>query len=396
MEVWLFMYWRKRILAIILSLISWLIPAWSLTMPVSAEVKISSPSVVLMESSTGKVIYELNATDRRSPASITKIMTLLLTFEQLEAGKIALEDEVLVSTYASSMGGSQVYLAEGEIQSLETMIKCITISSGNDASVAVAEHIAGSEEAFVAMMNQKAAELGLADTHFMDSCGLSDSDEHYTSARDVAIMSRELISKYPKVLQYTTIWMEDIVHETKNGSSSFTLSSTNKLLKQYQWTTGLKTGSTSKAKYCISATASKDGIDLIAVVMGAPDPKTRFGDAKTLLSFGYSVCSLYIDENTEPLPNLMLEKGVEKEVPLRYESEFRYLDTEGNGVSGVEKIIELPDSVPAPVEEGQWAGVARYMLAGKEIGQIPVLYAATVEKAGLWDYLQQIWKMYLL
>ena len=130
--------------------------------------------------------------------------------------------------------------------------------------------------------------------------------------------------------------------------------------------------------------------------MGAPDPKTRFGDAKTLLSFGYSVCSLYIDENTEPLPNLMLEKGVEKEVPLRYESEFRYLDTEGNGVSGVEKIIELPDSVPAPVEEGQWAGVARYMLAGKEIGQIPVLYAATVEKAGLWDYLQQIWKMYLL
>ena len=396
MEVWLFMYWRKRILAIILSLISWLIPAWSLTMPVSAEVKISSPSVVLMESSTGKVIYELNATDRRSPASITKIMTLLLTFEQLEAGKIALEDEVLVSTYASSMGGSQVYLAEGEIQSLETMIKCITISSGNDASVAVAEHIAGSEEAFVAMMNQKAAELGLADTHFMDSYGLSDSDEHYTSARDVAIMSRELISKYPKVLQYTTIWMEDIVHETKNGSSNFTLSSTNKLLKQYQWTTGLKTGSTSKAKYCISATASKDGIDLIAVVMGAPDPKTRFGDAKTLLSFGYSVCSLYIDENTEPLPNLMLEKGVEKEVPLRYESEFRYLDTEGNGVSGVEKIIELPDSVPAPVEEGQWAGVARYMLAGKEIGQIPVLYAATVEKAGLWDYLQQIWKMYLL
>ncbi|MBE5893730.1 MAG: D-alanyl-D-alanine carboxypeptidase [Lachnospiraceae bacterium] len=390
------MYWRKRILAIILSLISWLIPAWSLTMPVSAEVKISSPSVVLMESSTGKVIYELNATDRRSPASITKIMTLLLTFEQLDAGKIALEDEVLVSTYASSMGGSQVYLAEGEIQSLETMIKCITISSGNDASVAVAEHIAGSEEAFVAMMNQKAAELGLADTHFMDSCGLSDSDEHYTSARDVAIMSRELISKYPKVLQYTTIWMEDIVHETKNGSSNFTLSSTNKLLKQYQWTTGLKTGSTSKAKYCISATASKDGIDLIAVVMGAPDPKTRFGDAKTLLSFGYSVCSLYIDENTEPLPNLMLEKGVEKEVPLRYESEFRYLDTEGNGVSGVEKIIELPDSVPAPVEEGQWAGVARYMLAGKEIGQIPVLYAATVEKAGLWDYLQQIWKMYLL
>lgn len=390
------MYLRKRILSIIFSLVLLLISVWAFAVPVSAEVKISSPSVVLMESSTGKVIYELNATDRRSPASITKIMTLLLTFEQLSEGKINLEDQVLVSTYASSMGGSQVYLAEGEIQSLETMIKCITISSGNDASVAVAEHIAGSEEAFVAMMNQKAAELGLADTHFMDSCGLSDSDEHYTSARDVAIMSRELISKYPEVFQYTTIWMENIVHETPKGSSNFTLSSTNKLLKQYQWTTGLKTGSTNKAKYCISATANKDGIDLIAVVMGAPDPKTRFGDAKALLSYGYSVCSLYIDENKEPLPNLLLQNGVEKEVSLQYESEFRYLDTEGNGTDGVEKVIELPDSVQAPVKEGQMAGIARYLMEGIEIGSVTILYGESVEKAGFWDYLQQIWKMYLL
>ena len=390
------MYLQKRILARIFSPMILLSLFLTFAVPVSAEVKISSPSAVLMESSTGKVIYELNATDRRSPASITKIMTLLLTFEQLAEGKIDLEDQVLVSTYASSMGGSQVYLAEGEIQSLETMIKCITVSSGNDASVAVAEHIAGSEEAFVAMMNQKAAELGLSDTHFVDCCGLSDSDEHYTSAKDVAIMSRELISKYPEVFQYTTIWMEDIVHETKNGSNNFTLSSTNKLLKQYQWTTGLKTGSTNKAKYCISATASKDGIDLIAVVMGAPDPKTRFGDAKALLSFGYSVCSLYIDENTEALPELMLQKGVEKKVPLRYAGEFRYLDTEGKGTAGMEKIIELPDSVQAPVEEGQAAGVARYLLEGTEIGKVPSVYAQTVEKAGFGDYLQQIWKMYLL
>ena len=386
------MYWKKQVISMILAVIL----VCSYAMSVSAEVKVSSPSVVLMESSTGKVIYEQNATDRRSPASITKIMTLLITFEQLAAGKLKLEDQVLVSTYASSMGGSQVYLAEGEIQSLETMIKCIAISSGNDASVAVAEHIAGSEETFVAMMNQKAAELGLADTHFVDCCGLSDSDEHYTSAKDVAIMSKELISKYPEVFRYTTIWMEDIVHETKNGSSNFTLSSTNKLLKQYQWTTGLKTGSTNKAKYCISATASKDGIDLIAVVMGAADPKTRFGDAKTLLSFGYSVCSLYIDENKDQLPQMILQKGVEKEVPLRYESEFRYLDTNGNGTAEVEKVIELPDSVEAPVEEGQSAGLARYLLNGEEIGVVPIVYAGTVEKAGIWDYLQQIWKMYLL
>ncbi|MBQ1229025.1 MAG: D-alanyl-D-alanine carboxypeptidase [Firmicutes bacterium] len=198
------MYLRKRILSVILALVFLLISVWSFAVPVSAEVKISSPSVVLMESSTGKVIYELNVTDRRSPASITKIMTLLLAFEQLEAGNIKLEDQVLVSTYASSMGGSQVYLAEGEIQSLETMIKCITISSGNDASVAVAEHIAGSEEAFVAMMNQKAVELGLTDTHFMDSCGLSDSDEHYTSARDVAIF---LSIVYLPSISETYLWV---------------------------------------------------------------------------------------------------------------------------------------------------------------------------------------------
>lgn len=365
-------------------------------LPVSAEVAVSAPSVILIESSTGQVIYELNSTERRSPASITKIMTLLLTFEAIDSGKISLTDQVITSEHASSMGGSQVYLAEGETQTLDTMIKCIAVSSGNDASVAVAEHIAGSEEAFVALMNEKAAELGMVDTHFEDCCGLSDSDNHYTSAKDVAIMSRELTTKYPDIFHYTTIWMEDITHETRQGTTPFTLSSTNKLLKQYQWTTGLKTGSTSKAKYCFAATASKDGIDLIAVVMGAPDYKTRFGDAQTLLTYGFSVCNLYIDENQESLSSLPVEGGVTEEVPIAYQGEFRYLDTAGSDLGAVEKVLELPETVRAPVENGAEAGRARYLLNGAEIGSVPILFTEDVEKAGYPDYLRKIFGFFLL
>ena len=357
---------------------------------------IEAPSAVLLESSTGKVIFEQNARERRSPASITKIMTLLLTFEALEQGKIKLEDPVTVSAYASSMGGSQVFLAENEVQTLETMIKCIAVASGNDASVAVAEYLAGSEEAFVEQMNEKAAELGMVDTHFEDCCGLTDSDGHYTTAMDVAVMSRELTVKYPKVFEYTGIWMEDITHETRQGSSTFTLNSTNKLLKQYQWATGLKTGSTSKAKFCLSATATKDGIDLIAVVMGAPDYKTRFKDARTLLSYGFHVSSLYLDENTDPLEALRVEGGVEDTVPVRYQSEFRYLDTEGNSLAGVEKSIELPEMAVAPVAKGTEAGRAVYLLNGVEIGSVPILYENDVAKAVYRDYLFKIMEFYLL
>ena len=364
---------------------------------VSAEpAAIEAPSAVLLESSTGKVIFEQNARERRSPASITKIMTLLLTFETLDQGKIKLEDPVTVSAYASSMGGSQVFLAENEVQTLETMIKCIAVASGNDASVAVAEYIAGSEEAFVEQMNEKAAELGMVDTHFEDCCGLTDSDGHYTTAMDVAIMSRELTVKHPQIFEYTGIWMEDITHETRQGSSTFTLNSTNKLLKQYQWATGLKTGSTSKAKFCLSATATKDGIDLIAVVMGAPDYKARFKDAQTLLSYGFNVSDLYLDENTDVLENLRVEGGVEDTVPVKYQSEFRYLDTEGNSLAGVEKSIELPETAEAPLVKGTEAGRAVYLLNGVEIGSVPILYDSDVAKAVYKDYLFKIMEFYLL
>ena len=363
---------------------------------VYADISISAPSAILIEASTGQVIYEQNASERRSPASITKIMTLLLAFEQIEAGKISLEDEVVTSEYASSMGGSQVFLAAGEVQTLDTMLKCIAVASGNDASVAVAEHIAGSEEAFVGLMNEKAAELGMEDTHFEDCCGLTNSDNHYSSAKDVALMSRELITKYPQVYDYTKIWMEDITHVTSQGSSIFTLTSTNKLLKQYQWATGLKTGSTAKAKYCLSATASKDGIDLIAVVMAAPDYKVRFQDAQTLLNYGYSVCDLYIDENQDALEPLLVEGGVKEQVDVKYAGEFRYLDIQGNALSGVEKVIELPQEAKAPLEEGSEAGRARYLLNGEELGSIPILYAESIEKAGYFDYLKKIFVFFLL
>ena len=363
-------------------------------LPVRAATEITAPSAILLEASTGQVIYEKNATERRSPASITKIMTLLLIFEALSEGKVSLQDEVVTSAHARSMGGSQVFLEEGETQTLETMIKCIVIASGNDASVAVAEHIAGSEVDFVEKMNAKATELGMVDTHFEDCCGLTDSDSHYTTAKDVAIMSRELTVKYPEVFTYTRIWMEDITHVTRRGSSTFTLSSTNKLLKWYQWTTGLKTGSTAKAKFCISATASKDGMDLIAVIMGAPDPKERFHDAEKLLNYGFSVSNLYVDENKEPLPQMRVEGGVEESVSLHYAEEFRYLDVTGRDLSAVEKELKLPESVKAPVTEGKTAGQAVYRIGGEEIGRVAVLYDASVEKAGFGDYFNKVLGVY--
>ena len=363
-------------------------------LPVRAATEITAPSAILLEASTGQVIYEKNAKERRSPASITKIMTLLLIFEALSEGKVSLQDEVVTSAHARSMGGSQVFLEEGETQTLETMIKCIVIASGNDASVAVAEHIAGSEADFVEKMNAKATELGMVDTHFEDCCGLTDSDSHYTTAKDVAIMSRELTVKYPEVFTYTRIWMEDITHVTRRGSSTFTLSSTNKLLKWYQWTTGLKTGSTAKAKFCISATASKDGMDLIAVIMGAPDPKERFHDAEKLLNYGFSVSNLYVDENKEPLPQMRVEGGVEESVSLHYAEEFRYLDVTGRDLSAVEKELKLPESVKAPVTEGKTAGQAVYRIGGEEIGRVAVLYDASVEKAGFGDYFKKVLGVY--
>ena len=380
----------SKLLSIVLSFLSIFSLCFISCVPVHAAPDITSPSYIVMEASTGRVICEENANEKRSPASITKIMTLLVTFDQIEKGRVHLTDQVVTSAYAKSMGGSQVFLEEGEIQSLETLIKCIAIASGNDASVAVAEHVAGSEPEFVRMMNDRAEQLGLTGTHFLDCCGLSDSDEHYTTAADVAKMSRELITKYPQVLDYTGIWMEDITHVTNKGSETFTLSSTNKLLKLYNWTTGLKTGSTSKAMYCLSATAKKDDLEMIAVVLGAPTNKARFNDAMALLSYGYSVSRLYEDSNQDTLPNLPVKGGVQDYLRLAYGDTFRYVDVDGNDLSLIEKELVLEPEVVAPIEEGQAVGEMVYKLKGTRIGSVSIQAAQAVPKATYMDCLLRL------
>lgn len=357
---------------------------------------IAAPSAILMEAKTGTIVYEKNPDEIRSPASITKIMTLLLAFEALEEGKIRLEDEVITSAHAKSMGGSQVFLEEGEIQTVDTLLKCIAVASGNDASVCVAEHISGTEGEFVNLMNEKAKELGMTNTHFIDCCGLSNSDEHYSTAKDVAIMSKELITKYPKVFDYTTIWMEDITHVTKKGETTFTLSSTNKLLKQYPYANGLKTGSTDKAKYCLSATALKDGVQLIAVVMGAPDYKVRFEDCKNMLDYGFAKVHFYEDEKKENFAKIPVQGGVLSETTVEYKDKFLYLDLEGNDLSQVRKDEILPEFIEAPLKKGERVGEVKYYLGEKQIGQMDIVVTNELEKAGFRDYFKRGFSKWLL
>ena len=307
----------------------------------SAPVALSAPSALLMEASTGTIIYEKDAHSILHPASITKIMTLILIFDALDAQKISLDDVVTVS-----------------------------------------------EHAFVAQMNERAAGLGMKDTNFVNCCGL-DVDNHMTSAYDVALMSRELITKYPQIHNYSTIWMENITHVTKKGSSEFGLTNTNKLIKQYAYATGLKTGSTGLAKYCVSATAEKDNIKLIAVIMAAPDYKVRFADASALLDYGFSVCRLYQDTTPPALPELSVRGGTDKKVSLSYEGTFSYLDTAGNDLNLIEKKLSLPEEIKAPVTQGKEAGTLYYTLNEKEIGSIRVLYDTTIPKATYQDYFRK-------
>lgn len=355
---------------------------------------ISAPSALLMEPTTGTVIYEKNPHDKLRPASVTKIMTLILIFDAIENGQIALNDTVTVSEYAASMGGSQVYLEPGETQTVETMIKCISVASANDACVAMAEHICGSESEFVRQMNARAQALGMNDTTFVNCCGL-EAEGHLTSAYDVAIMSRELINRHPQIHNYCTIWMENITHTTKKGTSEFGLTNTNKLLKQYPYATGLKTGFTSLAKSCVSATAEKDGMKLIAVIMAASDSKARSADAITLLNYGFGKCHVYSDSNEDKLASLSVKKGIDAYVGLGYEGSFSYLSTDGSDVSGIEKKIELPDEVTAPILKGDVAGKAVYVLNGKEIGSVDILFTDNVDAAGYKDYFLRAMQYFL-
>ena len=348
-------------------------------------VEVTAPSAILMEMTTGTVLYEKDADTARPPASVTKVMTMLLIFDALAEGKIQLEDEVTTSEYASSMGGSQVFLETGGKQTVETLLKCISVASANDACVAMAEYISGNEEEFVRQMNLRAEGLGMKHTHFVNCNGL-DAEGHETSARDIALISRELLLKYPEIHNYCTIWMENITHTTAKGSSEFGLTNTNKLIKHYQYATGLKTGFTNTAMYCISATAKKDDMELIAVIMGAPDIKSRSADATTLLNYGFGKCRIYCDSHEDKLDDLPVKKGLADSVGIIYQRPFQYMTTDGSDLTGITKSIELPENVTAPVKKGNTAGKAVYSLNGTPIGSVNIVYADTVDAADYKDY----------
>lgn len=333
--------------------------------------ELSAESAVIMEASGGQVLLEKNADEKRPPASVTKVMTLLLIFDALADGTITPDTEVTTSEYAASMGGSQVFLEAGEKQTVDTMIKCIAVASANDACVAMAEKIAGSEPAFVEKMNQRSAGLGMTNTHFVNCNGL-DTEGHLTTARDIALMSRELITKYPQIEDYSTIWMENITHTTAKGSSEFGLSNTNKLIRQYEYATGLKTGSTSGAKFCLSATARKDGVNMIAVVMAEPDSKTRIKDAIAMLNYGFGKCSIYQDEKAlEKIVYAEVKHGMQEKAKGETLEGFRYVDTSGSDLSAVEKEVQIQKQT-APVKKGDQIGEVIYRLNEKTIGSVPV------------------------
>ena len=355
----------------------------------NSGIELKSPSAILMEASTGQVIYEKDADTSLHPASITKIMTLILIFDAIKDGKIGLDDEVTVSEYAASMGGSQVFLEAGEKQTVDTMIKCISMASANDACVAMSEYIAGTESAFVAKMNERATGLGMNNTNFVNCCGL-DTDGHMSTARDIALMSRELITKYPQIHDYSTIWMDTIIHSTRRGDSEFGLTNTNKLIKQYEWATGLKTGSTGLAKCCLSASANKDGIDLIAVIMAAPDSKTRFAEAVNLLNYGFNTCDIYKDDGMPLLENIRISKGKKDYVNCRYEKEFSYMFINPVNHEDISKELHINENIAAPVNEGDTIGTLDYYYNGEKIGSVKVISSENIEKA---DFLTQIKKV---
>ena len=346
------------------------------------------PSCILTEASTGTVLYEYNPDEQLPPASVTKIMTLLLVMEAVDEGRLGWDETVQTSEYAASMGGSQVYLEPGEEMPVWEMVKCVVISSANDAAVALAEKVAGSEEAFVTKMNERAAELGMTNTVFKNTNGLDDTVEgHVTTARDIAIMSRELITKHPKILEYSSIWMDTI----RNGA--FGLTNTNRLIRFYNGANGLKTGSTSKAKFCISATAERGGMELIAVIMAAETRDARNEAAKKLLDYGFANWELarMTPETLEPVRVL---GGVADTVGVCYD-ETTAVVSKGSAAK-VERVVELPESVPAPIEAGQELGTVRYYLSGEEIASVPLTASENVGKIGYIGLLGRFMRKLLL
>ena len=347
---------------------------WGLAMPCwGVELTLTSHAALLMEKTTGQILYAQNEHEALPPASVTKIMTVLLTMEAIDSGRIALDDVVTVSAYAAGMGGSQVFLAEGEQITVDDLLKGVCVSSGNDAAVALAEHVAGVTELFVEQMNNRARELGMNDTHFVNCTGLA-AEGHVTSAHDIALMSRELLLHHPEVRNYTTIWMDTL----RNGT--FGLNNTNKLIRFYDGATGLKTGFTREAGYCISATAERDGMELIAVIMKGNTSDSRNADAKALLNYGFSTYALVDIQPEKPLPVLPVVLGTADTVSAVLPEEGRTLLLEKSQTGGLTQTVELPEAVTAPVCAGDRLGTLTVSREGTVALAIPIVAGETVER----------------
>ena len=339
------------------------------------DLKIAAPYAVLMEKETGEILYEKGADERTVPASVTKVMTLLLIVEDIEGGKLSLDDVVTASARAASFGGSCVYLEEGEQMSVDEMLKCIAVVSANDCAVAMAEHLCGTEEVFVERMNRRAAALGMDGTHFTNCTGLFDDDDHYTTARDVAVMSRELV-RHELIKRYSTIWMDTI------RGGNFSLSNTNKLVYWYPGCTGLKTGFTSKAMYCLAATAERDGVEFIAVIMHGDTIESRNADAKALLNYAFANFTLTPLPEESELPAVPVVYGREESAALRFGVEERFVLSPKGGESCRFSYV-LPEELSAPVHAGDAAGTLVVTRGGEELSRLPLIAAQDIGRIGI-------------
>ena len=347
--------------------------------------EVAAPSAILMETATGKILYEKNAHERLAPASVTKVMTLLLVMEALENGRIGWNDTVTASEAAANKGGSQVYLEAGEQMTMDEMLKSVVVSSANDCATALAEHIAGSEDAFVAMMNQRAAELGMEDTHFVNCTGLDDepdAKEHLTSAYDIAVMSRELL-KHDDIRKYTTIWMDTV----RNGE--FGLSNTNKLVRFYSGATGLKTGYTSTAGHCLAASAQREGVEYVAVVLHCANSGERFQSARQLLDYGFANYTLLQPEPGEEIPAVPVTLGAEESI-VPVPGDMTPLLIEKGKKNGITTQVEVAETVTAPVEKGQRLGTLTIRSDGEPLAAIPLVAPETVARRTWWQITKEL------
>lgn len=351
-------------------------------------------SYVLIEEASGKILLENNKDMPLPPASITKIMTLLLINDAIASGKITWEDKVTISEHAAHMGGSQVFMEPGEEQNVRDLVKCICIASANDAAVAMGEYIAGSEEKFVEMMNARGKGLGMKQTVFKNACGLHE-EGHISTAYDIALMSRELMKKYPEMSKILTIWMDSIVHKTRRGESEFGLSNTNKMIKWYKGITGLKTGYTPEAKHCVSATARRDGMGLIAVVMAAADGKTRFREAGQLLDYGFANYRVKAGPQVGTVVGKTLVKKGDKTYIEGVTDETKaFVVKKDEGNAELTYDIKYTEKLCAPITKGEQIGTITYYLEGNKVGDAPIIAAYNVGKARLKDMIPYMYKRY--